>query len=49
MLFPKKVILLLKDPNELGCDDKHGTNVWMNFSVIYVSTESFLPYPDEPK
>ena len=29
MLFPQKEILLLKDPNELGCDNKHDTNVWV--------------------
>ena len=27
--------------------DKHGTNGWVNLSVINVSTESFLQYPDE--
>ena len=29
--------------------DKHGTNGWVNLSLInaYVSTESFLQYPDE--
>ena len=27
--------------------DKHGTNGWVNVSVINVSTESFLQYPDE--
>ena len=26
MLFPQKGILLLKDPNELGCDNKHDKN-----------------------
>ena len=49
MLFPQKEILLLKDPNELGCDNKHGTNGWVNLSVINVSTESLLRYPDEPR
>ena len=43
----KKEILLLQDPNELGCD-KHGNNGWVNLSVINVSTESFLQYPDDP-
>ena len=37
-----------KDPNELGCDNKHGTNRWVNLSVINVSTESLIQYPDEP-
>ena len=46
--FLKKEILLLKDPNELGCDKKHGTNGWVNLSVITVSIESFLQYLDEP-
>ena len=44
MLFPQndREILLLKDPNELGCDNKQGTNGWMNLYVINVSAESFL-------
>ena len=43
------VHLLLKDPNELGCDNtvKHDTNGWVNLSVINVSVERFLQYPDE--
>ena len=41
-------MLLLKDPDELGRDNKHDTNGWMNLSVINVSVESFLLYPDEP-
>ena len=48
MLFPQKRKLLLKDPNELGCHNKHDTNGSVNFSVINVSIESFLEYPDEP-
>ena len=49
MLFPQqKKKRLLKDPNELGCYNKHDTNGWMNLSVINVSVESFLLYPDEP-
>ena len=50
MLFPQKFILLLEDPNELGCDNTraHDTNRWMNLSVINVSVGSFLLYPDEP-
>ena len=48
MLFPQKGILLLKDPNELGCDNKHDKNGWVNLSVINVSIEDFLQYPDEP-
>ena len=27
---------LLKDPNELGCDNKHDTNGWVNLSVILI-------------
>ena len=27
---------LLKDPNELGCDNKHHTNGWVNLSVILI-------------
>ena len=38
----------LKLPNELGCDNKHDTNGWVNLSVITVSTENFLQYSDEP-
>ena len=41
-------MLLLKEPNELGCDNKHDTNGWVNLSVITVSTENFLQYSDEP-
>ena len=48
MLFPQKGILLLKDPNELGCDNKHDKNRWVNLSVINVFIEYFLQYPDEP-
>ena len=48
MLFPQKGILLLKDPNELGCDNKHDKNGWVNLSVINVSIEDFLQYRDEP-
>ena len=48
MLFPQKEILLLKGPNELGYDNKHGTNGWVNLSFINISTESFIQYPDEP-
>ena len=44
---PLRASLLLKDPNELGCDNKHDTNGWVNLSVID-SVESFLLYPDEP-
>ena len=44
--FLKQEILLLKDPNELGCHNKHDTNGWVNLSVMIV--ESFLLYPDEP-
>ena len=43
MLFPQ---IGNKDPNELGCHNKHDTNGWVNLSVITV--ESFLLYPDEP-
>ena len=51
MLFPKKKKkreTTVKDPNELGCDNKHDTNGWVNLSVINVSIESFSQYPDEP-
>ena len=41
-------MLLLKEPNELGCDNKHDTNGWVNLSVITVSIESFLQYSDGP-
>ena len=43
------VHVLLKDANELGCDNivKHDTNGWVNLSVINVSVERFLQYPDE--
>ena len=40
--------ILINYLSELGCDNKHGTNGWMNLSVINVSVESFLLYPDEP-
>ena len=46
--FLKKEIALLKDPSELGCNNKHDTNGCMNLSVINVSIESFLQCPDEP-
>ena len=42
------LLLPLKDPNELGFDNKHDTNEWMNLSIINVSIESFLLYPGEP-
>ena len=42
------VHITLKDRNELGGDNKHDTNGWVNLSVINVSIESFLQYPDEP-
>ena len=42
------VHIMLKDPNELGGDNKHDTNGWVNLSVVNVSIESFLQYPDEP-
>ena len=34
MLFPQKRNLLLKDPNELGCDNKHDTK-WIDEFVCY--------------
>ena len=40
-------MLLLEEPNELGCDNKHYTNDGVNVSVINVSVGSFLLYPDE--
>ena len=48
MLFSrkKKKKVLLKDPNELGCDNKRDINAWVNLSVINVSVESFLQYPE---
>ena len=46
--FLKKEIVLLKDPSELGCNNKHDTNGCVNLSVINVSIESFLQCPDEP-
>ena len=42
------VHVLLKDPNEFGGDNKDDTNGWVNLSVINVSIERFLQYPDEP-
>ena len=48
MLFSQNGILLLKDPNELGCHSKYDTNGLVNLSVINVSVKSFLLYPDEP-
>ena len=49
MLFLKQIYTSanIKDRNELGCENKHDTNGWMNFSVINVSVESFLLYPNE--
>ena len=41
MLFPQKRNTTTEDPNKLGCDNKHGTNSWVNLLVINVSTESF--------
>ena len=40
-------MLLLEEPNELGCDNKHYTNGGVNLSVINVSVGNFLLYPDE--
>ena len=34
MLLPQKQMLLLKYPNEVGCENKHVTNGWVNLSVI---------------
>ena len=58
MLFSQKrnIILLIKQPKQLGFDNKHDTNGWVNFSLILkkllkeknASFESFLLYPDEP-
>ena len=45
MLFPQ---IGNKDPNELGCHNKHDTNGWVNLSVISGSIESVLQYPDKP-
>ena len=46
--FVRNAILLLEDPNELEYHNKNDTNGWVNLSVINVSVESFLLYPDEP-
>ena len=47
--FLKKEILLLKDPNKLGWATTNMTEMdGENFSVINVSIESFLQYPNEP-
>ena len=51
MLFPQKEkYYCLRTQMNWGATtniDKHGTNGWVNLSVINVSTESFLQYPDE--
>ena len=42
MLFSQKINTSAKGPKWAAYDNKHGTNGWINLSVINVSVESFL-------